>query len=283
MSEYIITYFLVAATAGLIYGFIGSGIELILIPLLIWVLKAEGISHNVIIHLSIGTSAAAITIMGIVTTLIHHKKQAIHWHVLKKVLLGLKIGIILGSIVAKYTRPFITALVFALATLIYAVRIYRIFLVQPEKKLVVSAIKWRKVELSGVVIGFVAGLAGINAFTTYILRKLGLTVKQTVGTSVALTTSIAFGISIMYIIIGWNNPHLPSGSLGFVNWKLVWPMAISSTLFTFIGLAFTDKIPHKILRNAFCVLLVLVSMKMFYTAYEIFIHHTPTLMTPNHL
>jgi len=67
----------VGALAGTLAGLLGIGGGIIIVPVLALVFDNQGISADVLMHVSIGTSLATIAITSVSSIRTHHQHQAI--------------------------------------------------------------------------------------------------------------------------------------------------------------------------------------------------------------
>ena len=94
-------YLVLGACSGVLAGLFGIGGGLIIVPVLVFSFAAQGVSEQVLTHLAVGTSLAAILFTSINSVLAHHKKGAVLWHLV----VWLAGGILIGSALGVYEYP----------------------------------------------------------------------------------------------------------------------------------------------------------------------------------
>ena len=67
------------AIAGILAGLLGIGGGIIIVPVLALVLTGQGVSPEVVMHVSIGTSLATIVTTSLSSIRAHQKRKAIDW------------------------------------------------------------------------------------------------------------------------------------------------------------------------------------------------------------
>lgn len=257
-----LVYFLAAALAGLVAGMLGGGVGLILIPLLLYILRHEGISQHALMHVAIGVTVAAIAIMGTVASYSHSRQKTVAWHLFLIMIPGLLAGIIAGSLLAKSLSSNSLILIFGIFVLVLAA--YTWVGRDPSQNVVKpKAIIFHVVA---IVIGFVGGVFGVSPIAVPFFKRVGLEIKTAIGTALVLGTFMAYGIVVMYIITGWNVKGLPHFSTGYVDWSLVIPIAIAGSIFAPLGAKLTTQISRNTLKILYAILLVVVGGKMIWTA-----------------
>ena len=82
--ETLLLYLAVGAFAGTLAGLFGVGGGLVIVPVLVFIFKGQGIGEAVIIHLAVGTSLATIVFTAISSVRAHHKRGAVRWDVARR-------------------------------------------------------------------------------------------------------------------------------------------------------------------------------------------------------
>jgi hypothetical protein len=118
--------------------------------------------------------------------------------------------------------------------------------------------------LAGSVIGAVSALVGIGGGTMTVpfLNACKVRMQQAVGTSAACGLPIAVGGTLSYVILGWGNVQLPTGSAGFVYGPALLGIALTSMLFAPLGAALAHRLPTPVLKRVFAGFLVLLGVWM---------------------
>jgi len=79
-------------------------------------------------------------------------------------------------------------------------------------------------------------------FTVPLFRRAQLPMDYATGTAVALTPAVALVGTLVYMILGWSQPNLPWGSLGFCNF----PVFLVLVLGSFWGVHWGMKLSHRL-------------------------------------
>ena len=102
---FIVFYLGLGIAAGLLGGMLGVGGGIVVVPALIWVFKQEGVQPEVLTHLAIGTSLAAIIFTSLSAIRAQQKRGAIDWTVVRM----LVPATLIGGLVSGYLAGFIPA------------------------------------------------------------------------------------------------------------------------------------------------------------------------------
>jgi uncharacterized membrane protein YfcA len=89
-----------------------------------------------------------------------------------------------------------------------------------------------------------------------------LPLHRAIGTSAAIGFPIAVSGTLGYIYNGYNNPHLPIASLGYVNLPALACIASTSVLLAPLGVRLAHRLPVARLKRVFAVFLILVALRM---------------------
>jgi uncharacterized membrane protein YfcA len=93
-------YILVGVVAGILAGLLGIGGGLVIVPMLVFCFVRQGIPDAVIMHLALGTSLASIMFTAVSSFRAHHKRGAVHWEVVRKIVIGIFTGTFIGTCIA---------------------------------------------------------------------------------------------------------------------------------------------------------------------------------------
>lgn len=253
--------FIGAGFAGLIMGMFGGGVGLVLVPLLIWVLRLEGVSNQLLMHVAIGTTLAAIVVIGLVASYKQHQKGSIHWPTIRIMVIGLLIGVAIGSVIAGHLPSKILMVIFGCFVILLAFYIW-LSTKQGKDKKVQPAILRPSLVAGSAIIGFIGSVLGANPLCVPLLKKLGYDIHEAVGTTTVIGTIMAVAIVIMFITVGWGAEGLPAYSTGFVDWPLFVPVAIASSLFAPLGVRLANFLPKRLLQVLYGCLLLVIGIKM---------------------
>jgi len=190
------------AITGLLAGVFGVGGGAVAVPILYELFRILEVPEEVRMPLCVGTSLAIIIPTSIRSFNAHRAKGAVDMSILRVWAAPVVIGVIMGSVVARYAPADLFKAVFVLVAGVSAIRLlfgkdtWRLGLDMPAKPIMV---------VYGWVIGVLSALMGIgggqlsNLFMTFYNRPI----HQAVATSSGLGILISIPGAIGYIYAGW--------------------------------------------------------------------------------
>jgi uncharacterized membrane protein YfcA len=116
----------------------------------------------------------------------------------------------------------------------------------------------------GFVISGVSALVAMGgAFMTVpFLLWCNISIRQAIGSAAFVGFPIAVVGTAGYLFIGWNVPHLPPWSLGYVYLPALLGISVASVLMAPVGASASHRLPTRLLRRIYGVLLLLLATKM---------------------
>ncbi|MDD3576535.1 MAG: sulfite exporter TauE/SafE family protein, partial [Halothiobacillus sp.] len=116
----------------------------------------------------------------------------------------------------------------------------------------------------GVSVGAVGTIMGMGggALTTPFFMWCNVAARNAMATSAAIGLPNALAGAIGYIVTGWGQPDLPSWSIGYIYLPALVGIVIPSLFFAPIGATLTHRLPAKLLKRIFAVMLVLLGLNM---------------------
>jgi uncharacterized membrane protein YfcA len=211
-------------------------------------------------HLSLGTSMAAILVSAVSGARTHHAHGAVNLTIVRTMTPGLLLGTALGTLFASRVSPFYLAIFFALFVYLSALQT----LLDLKPKATQQLPGRVAMTLAGIGIGAISSLVSIGggALSVPFMLHHNISLKHAIGTSAALGFPIAIGGTIGYIVTGLSLETLPQYALGFVYLPALIPLALGSMLTTPLGAKATHRLPLKMLRRGFALLLLVLATKM---------------------
>ncbi len=272
--QLIITIAAIGFAGGLLGGLLGIGGSIIVIPLLTLVKGNNQQLYQataMIMNIAVGASA----------TLKHHLKGAIQVAVVLKILPAACVGILAGVALSNLIPTLWLQVVFALALLGIAISETRgAFLkempskAEPDPDLSGDSTT-RKSGLVNLMIGsftgLCSGLLGIGGGIVIIpllKRYSGFSMKSAIPASSA-TMLITAGIGAFYKNIQLPNLQAPDGTPLEISTSLVIAACLIPPAFigSYIGASLMHRLPMKVIKRAFAVLLIVAAARMGYTAW----------------
>ena len=210
----------VGALAGFLAGLFGIGGGAILVPVFYECFRLAGVPLEVRMPLCIGTSLAIIIPTSIRSFRAHHARGAVDMAILKSWLAPIVIGVIVGSITARFAPERLFKIVFVGVAWTAATR------------LILARESWTfgedlpggaLMKLYGFVVGLLSTLMGIGGglFLNLLMTFYGRPIHQAVATSSALAVLISIPGALGYVYAGWPAAaHYPGVA------ALQWPFAL---------------------------------------------------------
>lgn len=260
MLTTLLTYCAVGAIAGILAGLLGIGGGLVIVPMLVYVFALNNIPPELTMHLALATSMASIMFTSISSFMAHHKRGAVRWNVVKRIVFGILTGTFLGSCFASAMSTNFLKVFFVI--FLYFVSLQLLFNKKPKAARDLPG----KAGMFGVGngIGVVSSLVGIGGGTLSVPFMLwcNIPVHHAIGTSAAIGLPIAIAGTVGYIINGWNAAALPQYSVGYVYMPALIGIAAISVLTAPLGVKLAHSLPVDRLKRIFSLLLFVVATRM---------------------
>jgi len=263
--EWYVAYLALGAFVGFFAGLFGIGGGLVLVPVLSFLFEAQHLTAQSNTHLlALGTSMAAILLGAVSSAYTHHSHGAVNIAIVRTITPGLLLGTALGALFASHISPVYLTVFFAL--FVYFAALQMLLNIKPKAA---RQLPGRLgMTLAGIGIGAISSLVSIGGGTLSIpfMLRHNIPLKQAIGTSAALGLPIAIGGTIGYIATGLTLDTLPPNSLGFVYLPALFWVALASIVTAPLGAKATHRLPLKLLRRGFAVLLLVLATKMLWKA-----------------
>ena len=259
--EFIIQLSLLGIVVGFAAGLLGVGGGGILVPMLTTMYLSANIVPSHAVHLALGTAMASIITTTFSSALSHYKNHNIDWSYVK----AMMPLIVVGAISISFFIPFINITFLAV---FFSIFMFSISLKLFINKQQTSPTKTNIApQLAGLGIGSISTLVAIGGaaiIMPYLISR-GLEMRRAIGSSAAIGFPIAISGTIGYAI----NGHISANELanneaiiGFVHIPSVIIISIFGFIMAPIGVKLSTKLPVKVLKKIFAVLLVCLSIKM---------------------
>lgn len=257
----LLVYLCCGAVAGVLAGLLGVGGGIVIVPMLLAVFPLQNVPSEVTQLLALGTSLASIVITSISSSRAHHKHKAVHWDIVKNITPGILLGTFLGSLVASHMPTLFLKLFFIVFIVLVALKMISSY--QPKASGEIPGFLGTSAVGGGI--GLISSFVGIGGGTLSVpfLAFCNIPMHEAVGTSAAIGFPIACAGTIGYIVAGFNNPILPSGTLGYVHLWALLGIASASFLTAPLGAKLSHALPTSKLKKCFAVFLLIIALKMF--------------------
>ncbi len=262
---YVALYLCVGAVAGVLAGLLGIGGGLVIVPMLTFVFTSQGIAHEVILHMALGTSLASILFTSLSSMRSHHKHGAVVWPVVFKITPGILVGTFAGTwIAAMLSTNFLKGF---FGIFLYYVATQMLMGIKPKPTRDIPGAAG--IFATGNIIGIFSSLVGIGGGTLSVpfLVWCNTKIHKAIGTSAAIGFPIAIAGSLGYVINGLGVEGLPSMSVGFINLGALAGIVAASVLTAPFGAKLAHSLPIDKLKKVFAILLYVVGTRMLFSIF----------------
>jgi len=253
------------AVTGLLAGLFGVGGGAVIVPVLYEVFRVIGVSEEVRMPLVVGTSLAVIIPTSIRSYRAHLAKGMVDTSIIRVWAVPVVIGVIGGSLIARYAPPDLFKTVFVVVAFVSALR------------LLFASDRWKLgddmpgpllMRIYGLVIGVLSALMGIGGgqLSSLFMTFYGRPIHQAVATSSGLGVLISIPGALGYIYAGWPKMALlPPLSLGYVS-LIGFLLFIPTSIWTApIGARLAHSLSKRRLEVAFGIFLLIVCARFFWS------------------
>jgi uncharacterized protein len=192
----------VGALSGFLAGVFGIGGGAILVPVFYECFRLAGVPLEVRMPLCIGTSLAIIIPTSIRSYRAHYSRGAVDMEILKAWWLPVLIGVIAGSVTARYAPERLFKIVFVMVAWSASARL---LLARETWKFGEDFPRGPLMKAYGLFVGLLSTLMGIGGglFSNLLMTFYGRPIHQAVATSSALAVLISIPGALGYIYAGW--------------------------------------------------------------------------------
>ena len=256
----ILAYLATGVISGVLAGMLGLGGGVVIVPALILVFNHLGLSPEWITHLAVGTSLATIAGTGGTAAMAHHRRGAVRWDLVRRLVPGIILGAWGGSALAGLLPQEGLRGVFGVFLLYVSSGMLGL---RVEARTGLAPGPWGFAAAGGGI-GALSAIVGIGGGTLTVpfLVRTGLTMRQAVATSSACGLPIALAGVIGFMVTGWSRQELPPLSTGFVYWPAALAILVTSMPMAPLGVRLAHSLPMPLLKRIFGLLLLVVAVKL---------------------
>ena len=256
---------------GLLAGLFGVGGGAVIVPVLYELFTTLGVPDDIRMPLCVGTSLAIIIPTSIQSFNAHRRRGAVDMSILRTWAIPAILGVILGSLVARFAPAELFKWVFVLVAGASALRLlfgkdsWRLADDMPGKFLM---------RIYGLVIGVLSALMGIGGgqLSSLFMTFYGRPIHQAVATSSGLGVLISIPGALGYIYAGWPRaaeyPDVAAiqfpVALGYVSLIGLILFVPTSMLFAPLGVRVAHALPKRRLEMAFGLFLLVVAARFLF-------------------
>jgi uncharacterized protein len=261
----LISLLILGAFTGLFAGLFGIGGGGIMVPMLTILFAHQQFPSEHIMHMALATSMAAIVPTALASLRAHHQHNAVLWPVVIKITPGILLGTFAGTFLASYLSIKPLAIFFSCFMAFIAVQMVLNRKPQPSRQLPGAV----ALSAAGSGIGAISALVAIGGGTLTVpfLVWCNVALPTAIGTSAGVGLPIALSGAAGYWLNGIGVEGLPAKTLGYIYWPAVLAMASMSFLTAPVGAKLAHRLPIPLLKKAFAVLLVCLSIQMLLTVF----------------
>jgi uncharacterized membrane protein YfcA len=260
MISIFVMYAMVGGVAGILAGLLGIGGGLVIVPMLVYCFTRQGVSDQTIMHLALGTSMASIMFTAVSSFWSHHRRGAVRWRVVRRIVAGILVGTFLGTIVAAGLSTRFLKGFFVVFLYYTAIRMLSGRNPGPGRPLPGPAGMFGM----GNVIGAVSSLVGIGGGTLSVpfMVSCNIPLREAIGTSAAIGFPIALAGTVGYVFNGLSVATLPDYSLGYVYLPALAGIISASVVTAPIGVRLAHSLPVDMLKRVFAGFLIIMATRM---------------------
>jgi uncharacterized membrane protein YfcA len=202
LTELALLLVAVGALSGFLAGLFGIGGGAILVPVFYECFRLAGVPLEVRMPLCVGTSLAIIIPTSISSFRAHYARGAVDMEILRTWLLPIVIGVVAGSVTARYAPERLFKIVFVGVAWTAATRL---LLARENWKLGDAFPSGPLMKFYGFVVGLLSTLMGVGGglFLNLLMTFYGRPIHQAVATSSALAVLISIPGALGYVYAGW--------------------------------------------------------------------------------
>ncbi len=245
---------------GFVAGLLGVGGGLIIVPVLIFMLHAQGLAVGIEPQVALGTSLASILFTSLSSVRAHHRHGAVEWPLVRRISAGIVLGTLAGSLLAANVPATVLKLFFVVFLFYAATQMWLDFKPAPHRGLPGRA----GTTAAGGVIGAVSSWVGIGGGTLSVPFMLwhNVPLHRAIATSAAIGFPIAIAGTAGYVLGGWSAPGRPDSSLGFIYLPALAGIVLGSVLTAPLGARTAHRLQVRPLKRVFAVLLFALALRM---------------------
>lgn len=192
----------VGAVSGFLAGVFGIGGGAILVPVFYECFRLAGVPLEVRMPLCVGTSLAIIIPTSIRSWRAHQARGAVDTEILRSWWLPVLVGVVAGSVIARYAPERLFKIVFVMVAWSAATRL---LLARETWKFGADLPRGPLMRIYGFCVGLLATLMGVGGglFANLLMTFYGRPIHQGVATSSALAVLVSIPGALGYVYAGW--------------------------------------------------------------------------------
>lgn len=252
-------YLAIGAVVGFAAGLLGIGGGMVMVPLLVFVLGAQGFGERGL-HVALATAIATILFTSLSSVRAHHAYGSVDWPIVRAMAPGILAGAFVAALLAGFIPTQPLAIMFT--TLVFYAATQMLLDLRPKGKRPLPSRR----ALFGVaaLIGGVSSLlsAGGAFMSIPFLASCNVALRRAIGTAAAIGFPIALAGTAGHILQGLRAEGLPPWTLGYVYLPALGLLVTTSMAAAPLGARLAHRLPVKRLRIAFALVLYVMAARM---------------------
>lgn len=262
--DFIALYVVVGAVVGVIAGLLGLGGAIIVVPFLVWQLPRVGVPHHILMHVAVATSLGLVVCSALVSGWNHHRYGNVHWPVVRKMLIGLIIGALLGTFIARYIPSAALQLFFGFFVLLVS-RSMAFPKEQVKNRSLPAGMQLNIVSATIGVLCILLGVSGGSLLVPYFSR-CNVPLRNAIATASVCTFPVAVTGVVVLMFFVPDSLIMPKHSIGYVYWPALLGLVLPCIALVPVGVRLAMRLEVQLIRRIFAILLFLIGSDMIYEA-----------------
>ena len=255
-----LAYPLLGCLVGFMAGLLGVGGGLITVPLLTWILQAQGFNHPDLHKIALATSTATIAFTSFSSMRSHASHNNVRWDVVKRVVPGIMLGTLIGAYLVHIAPVAPLRAVFVAFAFYTAYGMLNNHLPKPSRTLPGSTALFGVGNATGILSTLIS--AGGGFISVPFMIWCNVPARLAIGTSAALGFPIAVFAVLGYLITGWSTAGLPPLTYAYIYLPAVLGIALTSVVFAPIGAKMAQRWNVSTLKKIFACTLIGLGLQM---------------------
>lgn len=246
--------------AGILAGLLGLGGGVVTIPCLILVFHFLKIPHDLVMHLAIGTSLAAMIFNTLSSFYSHYRRNGVIFDIVKPMALGVIVGSFFGAMIAKVLPGSLLQIIFGIFECLVGLKF---LLPQKEVKHMRKMPKFFGLSVISLFVSTISTMLGVGGglINVPVLTHYHVSMKKAIGTSSALSFFISLLGAVYFLLLGAGSTEYP-GTFGYIFLPAFIVISITALFSAPWGVKLAHSLPTDVLRKVFGVVLMLAGIGM---------------------
>ena len=251
-------YLITGCIGGFLGGLLGLGGGIIFVPSLFFIFSIYGLHEENIMQSAVSTSLLCVVISSLSAAVRHYKNNLINWKIIRLMIPGLACGSLCGVIFLTISSSNVIKIYYSILLILISSYMFN----QKNSQDRTESVPLKYVYPFSFFTGTVSNILGIGGgtLTTPYFNFHGQSLKRSIGTAAGCGVPIAiFGIVVSYllnILFGIFEKTV----LDFIDYYAFMIVSGSTLIFSYLGASATFKTRTTLLKNIFCIALLVISV-----------------------